>query len=162
MSISGVLGKWNLSRIRLSCTPPEEVYDGLATLFSILKNPQWRMRLEWDDGEYEGPVTLVSISNGPVTGGIFYTVPHADPFDGKLSFVYGHIGSRLKILQVLPKIMNPDEGNYTEHPSVHEHHSTWLKVHIENGSPAHTDGELFALNIQDAEYRIHPRFAVRL
>jgi uncharacterized protein (DUF58 family) len=35
MSISGVLGKWNLSQISLSCTPPEEVYDGLATLFSI-------------------------------------------------------------------------------------------------------------------------------
>ncbi len=35
MAISGVLGKWNLSRIRVSCTPPDEVYDGLPTLFSI-------------------------------------------------------------------------------------------------------------------------------
>ena len=35
MAISGILGKWNLSKIRISCTPPEEVYDGLPTLFSI-------------------------------------------------------------------------------------------------------------------------------
>jgi uncharacterized protein (DUF58 family) len=35
MAISGFLGKWNLSKIRISCTPPEEVYDGLPTLFSI-------------------------------------------------------------------------------------------------------------------------------
>lgn len=35
MAISGILGKWNLSRIRVSCTPPDEVYDGLPTLFSI-------------------------------------------------------------------------------------------------------------------------------
>jgi uncharacterized protein (DUF58 family) len=35
MSISGILGKWNLSRIRVSCTPPDEVYDGLPTMFSI-------------------------------------------------------------------------------------------------------------------------------
>jgi uncharacterized protein (DUF58 family) len=35
MAISGILGKWNLSRVRISCTPPEEVYDGLPTLFSI-------------------------------------------------------------------------------------------------------------------------------
>lgn len=35
MAISGILGKWNLSRIRIGCTPPDEVYDGLPTLFSI-------------------------------------------------------------------------------------------------------------------------------
>lgn len=35
MSISGFLGKWNLSKIRVSCTPPDEVYDGLPTMFSI-------------------------------------------------------------------------------------------------------------------------------
>ncbi|MFC1936518.1 diacylglycerol/lipid kinase family protein [Chloroflexota bacterium] len=128
----------------------------LATLLSIAKNPQWEMSLEWDDGQYQGPVTMVSISNGAVTGGIFYTVPHADPFDGKLSFAYGYIGSRLKIMTLLPRIMKPDEGNYVEHPSVHEIHATWLKVHLEPGSPAHTDGELFSRDIKQASYRVFP------
>jgi uncharacterized protein (DUF58 family) len=39
MAISGFLGKSNLSKISIHCTPPEEVYDGLPTLFSVnLKN----------------------------------------------------------------------------------------------------------------------------
>jgi diacylglycerol kinase (ATP) len=129
----------------------------LATLLSIIKNPQWEMSLEWDDGQYNGPVTLISVGNGPVTGGIFYTVPHADPFDGKLTFVYGHVATRLKILTLLPRIMKPDVGSYVEHPSVHEFECTWLKVHVEPGTPAHTDGELFSRDIQDLHYNIHPQ-----
>lgn len=129
----------------------------LATLVGISHNPQWHMRLEWDDGDYEGPVTLVSIGNSPITGGVFYTVPHANAFDGKLTFVYGYLPSRLKILGVLPKTMKPAEGNYVEHPAVHEVHCTWLKVHVEPDSPAHGDGELFNLAATDLEYRIHPR-----
>lgn len=128
----------------------------LATLVGIAHNPQWRMRLDWDDGQYEGPVTLVSIGNSPITGGVFYTVPHADAFDGKLTFVYGYLPSRLKILGVLPKTMKPAEGNYVEHPAVHEVHATWLKVQVEPDSPAHGDGELFDLAAADLEYRIHP------
>lgn len=128
----------------------------LATLLSILRNPQWHMRLQWDHGEYDGPATMVSISNGPQTGGVFYTVPHADPFDGKLSFVHGHIQSRFKILQVLPATMKPGKGNYVEHPAIHEEHCTWLKVQVEPATPAHTDGELFDRNIQELGYRIFP------
>jgi diacylglycerol kinase (ATP) len=112
-----------------------------AALLSIINNPQWHMDLQWDAGEYSGPVTMVSISNGPQTGGVFYTVPHADPFDGKLSFVYGYIPNRLKILQILPRTMK---------------HCTWLKVHVDPATPAHTDGELFDRQIHDLEYRIYP------
>jgi diacylglycerol kinase (ATP) len=128
----------------------------LATLTAIMHNPQWRMQLEWDDGSYAGPCSLVSIGNSPLTGGVFYTVPHADPFDGKLTFVYGYLPNRLKILAVLPKTMKPGEGNYVEHPAIHEVHATWLRVHVEPESPAHADGELFTYGIRDLEYRIHP------
>ncbi|MCW5877120.1 MAG: diacylglycerol kinase family lipid kinase [Anaerolineales bacterium] len=128
----------------------------LATLIAIGHNPQWRMRLEWDGGSHEGPCTLVSVSNSPLTGGVFYTVPHADPFDGKLSFVYGYLPSRLKILATLPKTMKPGPGNYVEHPAVHEVHASWLRVEVQPGSPAHADGELFADSIQKLDYRIHP------
>jgi diacylglycerol kinase (ATP) len=128
----------------------------LATLIGIARNPQWHMKLEWDGGEYHGPVTLVSVGNNPRTGGIFYTVPHADPFDGKLSFIYGSVPTRLKIIRLLPRLLNPAEGNITESPAVREVHATWLRVHSEPGTPAHTDGEVFDQNIQDLEYRILP------
>lgn len=128
----------------------------LATLISIMRNPKWTMKLEWDDGAYEGKVTLVSIGNGARTGGVFYTVPNADPFDGKLSFVYGYLPTRLKILQLLPRTMKPGEGNYVEHPAVNEVNSTWLKVQIQPGTPAHADGEIYSHSTYQAEYKVFP------
>ncbi len=35
MSVSGVLGKWNLSRVEACYVPPDEIYDGLPTLLGI-------------------------------------------------------------------------------------------------------------------------------
>jgi uncharacterized protein (DUF58 family) len=35
MSVSGVLGKWNLGRIDVRFLPPDEIYDGLPTLLGI-------------------------------------------------------------------------------------------------------------------------------
>ena len=128
-----------------------------ATLMGIMQNPQWQMHLEWNDGEYNGPVTLVSIGNAPRTGGIFYTVPHADPFDGKLTFVYGHIPTRLQILRVLPRTMKPDEGSYVEHPAVHEVHTTWLKVRAKTPTPMHADGEIVSEAVQELSYEILPQ-----
>ena len=128
----------------------------LATLVGISRNPQWHMKLAWDSGEYHGPVTLVSVGNNPRTGGVFYTVPHADPFDGKLSFIYGSAPTRRQIIQLLPRMFKPAEGNITEAPAIHEIHTTWLRVHTEPGTPVHSDGEVFDMNIQDLEYRVLP------
>jgi diacylglycerol kinase family enzyme len=114
------------------------------------------MSIQWDGGEYEGPVKLVSVGNNPRTGGIFFTVPNADPYDGKLSFVYGNVESRGEILKLLPRIMQSGENNYIYHPDVHEEHCTWIKIHVDPTTPAHTDGEVFDLAIQDLEYKIHP------
>ena len=35
MSVSGVLGKWNLDRLTVRYIPPDEIYDGLPTLLGI-------------------------------------------------------------------------------------------------------------------------------
>jgi len=128
----------------------------LATVITIFRNPQWEMEITWDDGQYIGPVTLVSVGNNPRTGGIFYTVPHATPFDGKLSFVYGHVATRIATLRLLPKIMKSGQGNYTEHPNVHEHHCTWLKIKTQPETPVHADGEVFQDAANEIHYRVHP------
>lgn len=128
----------------------------LATVITIFRNPQWHMDLAWDDGEYSGPVTLVSVGNNPRTGGIFYTVPHATPYDGKLSFVHGYVATRSATFRLLPRIMKAGEGNYTEHPSVHEHHCTWLKISTRPETPVHADGEVFQDAANEISYRIHP------
>jgi diacylglycerol kinase (ATP) len=128
----------------------------LATLVGIARNPQWHMQLEWDDGNYQGPVTLVSVGNNPRTGGVFYTVPHADPFDGKISFIYGSAPTRRQIIRLLPRMFKPGEGNIAESTAIHEIHATWLRVHTDPGTPVHSDGEVFNMNIQDLEFHILP------
>ncbi len=114
------------------------------------------MDLTWDEGSYHGPVTLVSVGNNPRTGGVFYTVPNADPFDGRLSFVYGSVPTRSEILRILPRTMQPGEGNYTQHPAVNEIHTKWLKIRTQPATPLHTDGELIDMATHTLEYRVHP------
>jgi diacylglycerol kinase (ATP) len=128
----------------------------VATLIGIAQNPQWKMHIEWDGGEYEGPVTLVTVGNNPITGGLFYMTPHADPFDGLLTFVYGSMPTRLQILRLLPKTMKPGEGSYVEHPSIHEVHTPWIRIHSSTATPLHADGEIQSESVHELEYHIVP------
>ena len=130
----------------------------VATLIGVIKNPQWKMHLQWEGGEYNGPATLVTVGNNPLTGGVFYMAPHADPFDGKLDCVYGYIPSRIQILRVLPQKMKAGVGNYVEHESIHEINITWLKIHTDQPTPLHADGEIQFAATQDIEYRILPDY----
>lgn len=128
----------------------------VATLIGVAQNPQWRMRIEWDNGEYYGPITLVTVGINPLTGGVFYMTPHADPFDGLLTFVYGSMPTRLQILRLLPRTMKPTEGNYVEHPDIHEVHSPWLRIQSDTPTPLHADGEIQSEDVQNLEYKILP------
>lgn len=128
-----------------------------ATLIGVMDKPQWEMSLEWEGGKYSGPVTLVTVGNSPRTGGIFYMTPHADPFDGLLTFVHGYMPTRRKILSLLPRTMKPGEGSYVENPSIHEISSPWLKVKSKQPSPAHADGEIFSEQIYELDYRVFPQ-----
>jgi diacylglycerol kinase family enzyme len=122
----------------------------------IAQNPQWTMHIEWEDGEYEGPVTLVSVGINPLTGGLFYMTPHADPFDGLLTFVHGYISTRLQILRILPRTMKPGEGSFIEHPAVNEIHSPWIRIRTTTPTPLHADGEIQSESVRQLEYKILP------
>lgn len=128
----------------------------LATLIGVLHNPQWKMHIEWENGEYYGPVTLVTVGIHPLTGGVFYVTPHADPFDGLLTFVYGFMPTRLQILRILPKTMKPANGNYVEHPDIHEVHTHWLRIQSDTPTPLHADGVILSEGIQKIKYKILP------
>lgn len=129
----------------------------VAAVQGIWDNPQWMASIEWDDGKYEGPILLVSVGNAPRTGGVFYMAPHADPFDGKLTFVHGYRKTRSQIFKLLPKTMKPSEGSYVEMEGIHEQHATWVKIKVDRPTPAHTDGEIFSTEITEFEYKIHPQ-----
>jgi diacylglycerol kinase family enzyme len=82
--------------------------------------------------------------------------PHADPYDGMLDCVYGFLPTRLQILRLLPSTMKPAQGSYVEHPAVHEIRVSWLKIHTDQPTALHTDGEVQLVATRDIEYRILP------
>jgi YegS/Rv2252/BmrU family lipid kinase len=127
----------------------------VAAIWAIMDKPEWRGRVVWDDGSYEGLLSLVSVGNGRRTGGFFMT-PHADPFDGKLTLAFGYRATRLGLLTALPKAFNEDKGSYIELDGMREVHSTRVSIHLDRPSYAHTDGELFPEQVQSLEYQIFP------
>jgi len=128
----------------------------LATLIGIRRNPKWSLHLEWEGGSYEGPSTLVTVGNSPLTGGLFFMTPHADPADGKLTFVHGYMSGRTQILKLLPRTMKSGAGSYVEHPSIHEIHSRWLRLRVDEPTPIHADGEIQSREVMEAEYQVFP------
>ncbi len=130
----------------------------VAALLGVAKNPQWTMDLQWEGGDYHGPATLVTAGNNPLTGGVFYMAPHANPFDGKLNCIFGSVPSRFQILRILPRTMKAGVGNYVEHPAIHEINVEWLKIHTNKPTPVHADGEIQLDAATDIEYHILPDF----
>jgi diacylglycerol kinase (ATP) len=126
-----------------------------AALKGIFQNPSWQAKIVWDDGNYEGPLTLISVGNAPRTGGLFFMAPHADPADGKLTAVLAYKKSALSLLALLPKAMTP-KGTFVLAEGVQEINATRISVNLQSLSPAHTDGELFPNEIDHLQYSILP------
>jgi len=115
----------------------------LATLRGVLRHPIWQAELTWENGHYRGPINLVSVGNHKRTGGLFYMTPHADGFDGLLTFIYGHVTSRGRVFKALPHALRAEEGHIATVPDIHEIHSPFLEVRLDPPSPFHADGELY-------------------
>lgn len=129
----------------------------VAAIQGIMDKPEWNVKVQWDDGSFEGPLSLISIGNGPRTGGIFFMSPHADPRDGKLTFAFGYRSTRLGLFQALPRAMKPGAGSFVEMEGMYEIHSTRLSIELDHPSPVHTDGELFPEYLQSLKYEIFPK-----
>ncbi|MDX1601197.1 MAG: diacylglycerol kinase family lipid kinase [Anaerolineales bacterium] len=125
----------------------------VAALRAIAAGHAYRMQLTWDDGEYEGPVSLVSVCNNPVTGGLFRMAPAADPTDGQLTFLYGFAPSRLKMLSLLPRTIT---GSHVEDPALHQHHTKRLQIRADTPTPLQVDGEIRGQELEQVSYEILP------
>lgn len=149
VGLEPVVTQWNVRMVKLKGV----VRYLAAALRAILSGPRWEGRLTWDDGAYEGPISLVSVGNCPVTGGLFRMAPAADPQDGKLTFVFAYAASRLKMLTLLPRAM---DGSYVNDPAVHQHHTTRLTIELTSGTPIQIDGELRGESLTKVEYQALP------
>jgi diacylglycerol kinase (ATP) len=125
----------------------------VAALQAINQKPEWMMQVEWDDGSYEGLVTLVSVGNCPITGGLFRMAPAADPADGLLTFIIGYAPTRRRLLGLLPRVI---QGTHIQDPAVQQHHTRQLKIHTTPPTPIQVDGEVRSYELTDIHYEVLP------
>jgi diacylglycerol kinase family enzyme len=124
----------------------------VAAVIAIIKRPVWKGKLEWDDGEYEGSIALISVGNTTRTGG-FYMTPNAIIDDGLLDFIYAPALGRLRLLQLLPKALT---GNHIHEPEVRQGRTKHLSIHIQPSTPVQADGEVFEMGTTEVEYQVLP------
>lgn len=91
--------------------------------------------------QWNGPVTLVNISNGPWIGGMFHIAPMADNNDGQLDLLIADPVSRLRITSLLPKLIS---GKHMNEPEIS--HVGVRRLRIDASAPvlSHLDGEVQA------------------
>lgn len=124
-----------------------------AAVIAIIKHPTWDMHLKWDDGEYHGSITLVSVGNSRRTGGVFFMTPNAIMDDGFLDFVYAPALGRLRTFQLLPKTQN---GSHVNEPEIHEHRTKFLSILSQTPTPIQADGEIFSVETREIVYQVIP------
>lgn len=103
------------------------------------------------DGQliYRGPALLVSVQNGPRTGGSFLFAPAASVDDGQFEVVIATKLGRAGILRLLPKVI---KGKHLGHPKVLMTRGKHIKLRWEKARPGHVEGELLAAA---SEFDIH-------
>jgi diacylglycerol kinase (ATP) len=124
-----------------------------AAALAILKRPEWKAHLVWDDGEYDGSITLISVGNTRRTGGVFYMTPNATPDDGLLDFIFSPSLGRARLFQLLPKAQT---GDHVREPEIREHRTTRLSIRLNPPSPIQADGEVFVKDATEITYQVLP------
>ena len=125
----------------------------LAALKAILSHRPWHARLTWDNGAYEGPITLVSVGNTRRTGGAFWMTPRAEVDDGYLDFVFAGQVGRLRLLRLLPTTF---DGSHVGQPEITYTRTTQLTIECDPPTPIQADGEVFERSATRIAYTIRP------
>ncbi|MCO5196541.1 MAG: diacylglycerol kinase family lipid kinase [Anaerolineae bacterium] len=124
-----------------------------ALAIGLLKLKAWDMDITWDDGGYKGPTILLSVCNGPRTGGQFMMAPDAQVDDGLFDFVLLPNVSKMTVLRLLPKLFG---GTHVLAPQVTYHRTRVLTLTSEPGTAIHADGEVLTTSTHAVRYEIMP------
>ena len=114
------------------------MWDGVIT-------PELEIRTA--DHCHSGPLTLANISNGAWVGGIFHIAPMAKNDDGELDLICAAPVSRLRILALLPALM---QGSHIQQPEISHSLIQHCDILARSPVPSHLDGE-----VQPLQTRFH-------
>ena len=110
------------------------------------------LKITADDFQWEAPVTLAAISNGPWIGGMFHIAPMANNADGTLELLIAKPVTRRRICSLLPKLIN---GTHVRENDILHRPVTSLQIRCDEAIPSHLDGEVQPLQ-SEFEIRVLP------
>jgi YegS/Rv2252/BmrU family lipid kinase len=129
----------------------------VATLWTILhKYERPLLEIELDGERRSGHYLMLTIGNGTREGGGFKVTPDAQMDDGELDYLLVDAMSRLKMLRLIPEVMNGTHGRF---PEAHLGRMKQLRITSDLALPIESDGELYApyqANVREAEVEVHP------
>ncbi len=125
----------------------------VALIKALVKLKAWHMHIQWDDGEHQGPIYLLSVCNSPRTGALFYMAPDAAMDDGLFDVILAPELSKWEVLSILPRFF---KGTHIRHPKVKHFRTTSLTVQSSPGTPIHADGEVLSASAESVRYEILP------
>ncbi len=111
----------------------------LQTIFFDYQPFQLKMRI--DDREWERELVMLVLMNGKREGGGFHVTPDSRPDDGHLDYLAVDKVSRLRMLRILPEVMN---GTHAKMKNCHL--DTFKRFELISQRPLyiHLDGEIYA------------------
>lgn len=124
-----------------------------ALIKGIIKLNAWQMSITWDDGEYVGPTYLLSVCNGPRTGGMMIA-PGAIMDDGYFDIVLGPQVPKRTVIKFLLKLT---QGTHIDQDNITFTRTKSLKITSDPGTPLHADGEILSEAAKEITYSILPQ-----
>lgn len=125
----------------------------LALIRAMRRLQAWQMEICFDEERFVGPALLLSVCNGPRTGGIFQMAPGALFDDGYVDYVFAPELPKRTVLGLLPRLLN---GSHLQHPQVHHGRARRIRIRCQPGTPVHADGELIAEAATQIDYELLP------
>jgi diacylglycerol kinase (ATP) len=109
------------------------------TLLELTRSRKRDLRIRLDDQTLERRAFMISVGNGPCSGGGMQICPDASREDGLLDVCIVGDVSRLEVVQLLPKVFS---GRHVSHPKVEMRRARTVRIEGPAGTYVQVDGEV--------------------
>jgi len=124
---------------RLKWVPGPIAY--VLALGSLLRKviPATRARIEYDNGTFEGSISLAVTCNGQYVGGVFHLAPQASNDDGQFHLVIADAINRAQLIRHAPKVLRGTHENLSIVTTVTTRR---VVLSVDTPMPVEADGEM--------------------
>jgi diacylglycerol kinase (ATP) len=122
-----------------------------ALAASLPRYRNYPVRLDWDGGAFDGPVSLLAAGIGKRVGGAFHVFPDADRTDGLLDVALARGMSLPRALGLALRVMR---GAHVGVAGVTVVRASALRADAPGGIPMYVDGEFVATDVAACELRV--------